>query len=154
MKSSKETAPALGAGGTETVLCRACVRIPSRHVPKLNSDFSWCLFETGQWPDFLSAVRQTDGTNVFKLPMDRLEGRPMAQQRRHVKHKATFEERLAEEAINLKKPLKSNLPAALPGNCSCGVPNRLRRRLTYATGYGPTRWSRRRKASTGEQNKW
>jgi hypothetical protein len=28
----------------------------------------------------------------------------MAQQHRRIKHEATFEERLAEEAINLKKP--------------------------------------------------
>jgi hypothetical protein len=39
----------------------------------------------------------------------------MAQGRKRMKkHKAFFEERLAEEAIKLAKLLKSNLSAALP----------------------------------------
>ena len=33
----------------------------------------------------------------------------MAQERKRIKHMATFEELLAEEAIKFKRPLKSNL---------------------------------------------
>jgi hypothetical protein len=45
----------------------------------------------------------------------------MAQQRRRVKHTATFEKRLAERQLNLRKPQKSNLPAARRENCFCGA---------------------------------
>jgi hypothetical protein len=37
----------------------------------------------------------------------------MAQQRRHVKHTATFEERLAEEAIKFKEAAEKQPPGSL-----------------------------------------
>ena len=76
----------------------------------------------------------------------------MAQQRRHVKHTATFEELLAEEAIKFKEPLKSNLSVAWPENCFCGVPGRPRRPLTSVTGCGPPSCNRLNKAKHGVQN--
>jgi hypothetical protein len=58
----------------------------------------------------------------------------MAQERKRIKHKATFEELLAEEAIKFKEAAESNLPAALSGNRFCGEPGRPRRPPTLATG--------------------
>ena len=81
----------------------------------------------------------------------------MAQQRRRVKHTATFEERLAEEAIKLKKLLKSNLPAAQLESCFYGAPDRRKRRHTSTNGFAlpdysrPTLWkiwSKIRKSET------
>ena len=58
----------------------------------------------------------------------------MAKQRKRVIHTATFEKRLAEEAINSKRPLKRNLPVAWHENFFFGVLGRPRRPRTSMSG--------------------
>ena len=68
----------------------------------------------------------------------------MAQHRRHVKRTATFEERLAEEAIKFKEAAEKHLPAALPENYFCDAPGRPKRHHTSATGLALPDYSRPR----------
>jgi len=68
----------------------------------------------------------------------------MVKQRRRVKHTATFEERLAEEAINLKRPPRKNPPGALPRNCSCGAPDFQKLHYTSTSGFDLPGYSRPR----------
>jgi hypothetical protein len=46
----------------------------------------------------------------------------MIKQRRRVKHIATFEERLAQEALQFKEAAKSNPMGAKPVSCLCDAP--------------------------------
>jgi hypothetical protein len=57
------------------------------------------------WLDLISVDYRTDEAKqpAFKYAMGGLESDLMARQRKRVKHTATFEERLAEEAIRFKE---------------------------------------------------
>ena len=74
----------------------------------------------------------------------------MAQERRRIKL-ATFEERLAEEAIKFKEAAEKQPPGSTARELLLRRARQAETAATSATGYGPPNCSRRRKTRVGEQ---
>jgi hypothetical protein len=62
--------------------------------------------------------------------------------RRRIKHNATFEERLAEEAIRCKEAAERQPPGSTARECFCGAPDRPKRHHISTIGFDLPDYSR------------